>query len=117
MEGSDSKADFEDKKTTFFSTESVAPCDMNDPDKNYFNDKFQEIDSQYFSFQNFKIFSRQFKEKAFSICHVNIRSLSKDIDKLKEFLAYLNGSFSVVVLTETWCDKTANKNSHLEIPN
>ena len=33
MEGSNSKADFEDKMTTFFSTESVAPCDMNDPDK------------------------------------------------------------------------------------
>ena len=39
MEGSNSKGNFEDKKTTFFSTESVTPCNMNDPDKNYFNDK------------------------------------------------------------------------------
>ena len=61
MEGSNSKADFEDKRTTFFSTESVAPCDMNDLDKNYFNDKLEEIDSPYFSFGNFKIFSRQLK--------------------------------------------------------
>ena len=53
----------------FFSTKSVAPCDMNDPDKDYFNDKLQEIDSPYFSFENFKIFSRQLKEKAFSNCH------------------------------------------------
>ena len=58
MKGSNSKADFEDKRTTFFSTESVEPCDMNDLDKNYFNDKLQEIDSPYFSFENFKIFSR-----------------------------------------------------------
>ena len=43
MEGSNSKPDFEDKKTTFFSTESVAPYDMNDPGKNYFNDKLQDI--------------------------------------------------------------------------
>ena len=117
MEGSNSKADFEDKKTTFFSNESVASCDMNDPDKNYFNDKLQEIDSPCFSFENFKVFSRQLKEKAFSICHLNIRSLSTNIDKLKEFLASLNGSFRVVVVTETWCDETANKNSLLEIPN
>ena len=38
---------------------------------------------------NFKIFSRQLKEKAFFICHLNIRSLSKNIDKLKEILAFL----------------------------
>ena len=90
---------------------------MNDPDKNYFNDKLQEIDSPYFSLENFKIFSRQLKENVCSICHLNIRSLSKNIDKLKEFLASLNGSFNVVVVTETWCGKTANKNSLLKIPN
>ena len=43
MEGSNSKSDFEDKKTTFFSTQSVAPFDMNDPDKIYFSDELQEI--------------------------------------------------------------------------
>ena len=117
MEGTNSKTDFEDQKTTFFSTESVSSGDMNDPDKNFFNDKLQEIDSPYFSFENFKVFSKQLKDKTFSICHLNIRSLSKNIDKLKEFLASLNGIFSVVVVTETWCDETANKNSLLEIPN
>ena len=54
MEGSNSKADFEDKKTTFFSSDSVSPCDMNDLDKNHCNDKLQEIDSPYFSFDHFK---------------------------------------------------------------
>ena len=72
VEGSNSKADFEDKKITFFLTESVAPCDMNDPDNNYFNDKLQEIDSPYFSFENFKIFSRQLKEKAYFLFPVLI---------------------------------------------
>ena len=85
---------------------------MNDPDQNYFNDKFQETDSPYFSFQNFNIFLRQLTEKAFSICHYNIKSLNKNIDKLKEFLASLNGSFG-----ESWCDRTANKNSRIEVPN
>ena len=58
--------------------------------------KFIEIKFPYFSYKNFKIISRQLKEKAFSICHLNIRSLIKNIDKLKEILAFLNGSFSVV---------------------
>ena len=59
MEGWNSKADFEGKKSTFLSTELVATCDMNDSENNYFNDKLQEIDSPYFLFENFKIFSRQ----------------------------------------------------------
>ena len=61
--------------------------------------KLQEVDSPYFSFENFNTFSRQLEEKSFSIFH--IRSLSKNINKLKEFLAFLNGSFSVVIVTET----------------
>ena len=102
IEGSNGKVDFEDKKIIFFfSIESVVPCDVNDPGKNYFNDKLQDIEFLYFSFKNFKTFSRQLKEKAFSICHLNITNLSKSIDKFKEFLTSLNGRFSVVVVTET----------------
>ena len=58
MESSNCKADLENKKITFFSTESAAPSDMHDPDKNYFSAKLQETDSPYFSFENFKIFAR-----------------------------------------------------------
>ena len=65
MEGSNSKANFEGKKTTSFSTESVTPCNMSDPDKNYFNDKLQETDFPYFSFENFRIFFKTFKRKSF----------------------------------------------------
>ena len=81
---------------------------MNDPDKSYFNDKLQEIDSLYFPLDNFKILSRQLKLKTFSISHLNFKNLSKRIDKLKEFLASLNGSFNAVIVTETWCNKTAS---------
>ena len=105
------------KRSFFFSTESVVPCDVNDPGKNYFNDKLQDIEFLYFSFKNFKTFSRQLKEKAFSNCHLNITNLSKSIDKFKGFLASLNGRFSVVVFTETQCNETGKKNSLLEIPN
>ena len=63
---------------------------MHDSDENYFNDKLQETDSPYFSFENFQIVSTQLKEKAFSISYLTIRSLSKNIDKLKQLLASLN---------------------------
>ena len=66
---------------------------MNDPDKNFFNNKFLETDSPYFFFENFNIFLRQLTEKTFSSCHYNVKSLSKNIDKLKDFLASLNGIF------------------------
>ena len=48
MEGTNSKADFQDQ---FFSPESVASFDMNDPEKNYFNDKLQDTGFPYFSKQ------------------------------------------------------------------
>ena len=89
---------------------------MKDPDKNYFNNKLKEMYSPYLFFKNFKIFSKTVKRKSFFYLQSYIRSLWKNIDKLKEFLASLNGSFIIVVVAETWCDATANK-SLLGIPN
>ena len=79
--------------------------------------KIISIDSPYFCFKHFKIFSKELKEKTLSIYELNIRSLSKNIDKSKEFLDSLNGSFNVAVVTDTRCDETVNKNSLLEIQN
>ena len=39
MKGSNSKVILKTKIPLFFSTEWVVPCDMNDPDKIYLNDK------------------------------------------------------------------------------
>ena len=87
--------------------------DWNNPDKNYFDDKLQEIDSPYFSFESFRISLRQ------HLFHLpsNIKNLSKNIGKLNIFLASFNGHFRIAVVSETWCDKKANKNSILKIPN
>lgn len=92
-------------------------CDINNPDKCYFDGKLQEIDFPYFSFEILMIFSRQLKDKTFSISHLNIRSLSANTDKLRESLASSNGNFNVVVVIVALCNETANKNSLLGIPN
>ena len=44
---------FEYFESNFFSFESVLSSDSTDPDKNFFNNKLQQIDSPYFSVENF----------------------------------------------------------------
>ena len=46
---------------------------------------------------------------------LKIKSLNKNIDKLREFLASLDGKISVILLTESWCDETGNGNSLLRL--
>ena len=101
----------------FFSFESILESDYNDPAINFFNNKLQEIDSPYFSVENFETVSDQLNGDKFSILHLNVRSLNKSIDNLRDFLTSLKGKFSVTVLTESWCDETANKNSLFDLEN
>ena len=89
-------------ESKLFSFQSILSSDNNDPDKNFLNDKLQEI------FLN---------RNNFSLLHLNIRSLNKSIDDFREFLASFKGSFSVIVLTKSWCDETAINNSLLNLEN
>ncbi len=41
-------------------------------------------------------------KSSISLLHVNIRSLHKNIDKLKFLLNSINYKFSVIALSETW---------------
>ena len=106
-----------DSKKKIFSLESVLSTDKTDPDKNFFDDKRQQIDSLYFSVENFIAISEQLNKDNFSILHLNIGSLNANIDNFREFLGSLNGNFSVIVLTESWYDETANENFLLSLDN
>ena len=67
--------------------------------------------------EEFVSFPRNLSEN-FSIIHLNIRSLHKNIDKFKDFLNDIKGKFSVNVLSETWIDDDkADLNSLFHIPN
>ena len=61
--------------------------------------------------------SEQLNKNNVFILHLNISSLTANIDNFREFLESLNGNFSVTVLRESWCDKTANENSLLNLDN
>ena len=108
---------FENFESIFFSFESVLSSGKTGPDKNVFNDKLQQIDSPYFSLEHVIGISEQLNEENFSIPTLNIRSLNANIDNFREILESLNGNFSVIVLTEPWCDETANENSLLSLDN
>ena len=90
----------------------------NDPDINFFNDKSETVDSPYFSVDEFNSLSEKLLQNSFSILHINIRSLLKNFEKLREYLSPVKRDFSVVVLTETWCnDNKTAQNSILQLPN
>ena len=91
---------FKNFESDFFSFELVLSSDKTDPDKNFFNDKLQQIDSPYFSVENFIAISEQLNKDNFSILHLNIRSLNAKIDNFREFLGSLNENFSAIVLTD-----------------
>ena len=90
---------FEIFESNFFSFESVLSSDNTDLDKNFFNNKLRQIDSPYFSIENFIAISKQVNKDDLSILHLNIKSLDANIDNFRDFLASLNGNFSVIVLT------------------
>ena len=79
--------------------------------------KINSFESTYYTHEEFVSFCSNLSEN-FSITHLNIRSLHKNIDKLKDFLNDIKGKFSVIVLSETWIDDDkADLNSLFHIPN
>ena len=85
---------FENFESNFFSLESVLSSDKTDPEKNFFNGKLQQIDSPYFSVQNFIAISEQLNKDNFYILHLNLRSLNAIIDNFREFLGPILGRHS-----------------------
>ena len=67
---------FENFESNFFSFQSVLSSDNTHPDKNFINNKLQQIDSRYFSVENFIIICEQLNKDDFSVLHLNIRSLN-----------------------------------------
>ena len=50
-------------------------------------------------------------KETYLFCTLTLDVYTKVLKKKKDLLTSLNGIFSVIVLTETWCDKLENSNS------
>ena len=113
---SNNHSHFENTKANLFPINSISD-EAYDPDANFFNDKLDEIDSKYYTEDQLIQFPRTLDTKTFSIFHLNIRSLNKNIENLQNLVSGLKDHFKIIVLKETWCGYTATKNSIYQILN
>ena len=78
---------FEKQVFNPFDLQKVLIGEGNDPDINFFNYKSETVDTPYFSVDEFNSLSDKLPKNSFSILHINIRSLNKNFEKLREYLS------------------------------
>lgn len=101
-----------------FKTRDILIDDSNDPDNNFFN-TCDLNETKVYSMSNIDelfVKSNLAKSHLYSVLHLNIRSMSKNFEKLKMFLKSSKNFFQVICLTETWCNNSRLENS-FTLPN
>ena len=76
-----------------FSMEDILLDDNSDPDKQFYNDSGNFYDTPNFSSKKANDFLKQNKDYNFSILHLNIRSVMKNINSHRMLLSQINFSF------------------------
>ena len=83
----------------------------------FFNHHSEAVRLPYYTIDEFSCASKSLLN-SFIILQINIRSMNKNFEKLQEYLNVVKGKFSIIALTETWCnDDRADKNSVWQISN
>ena len=89
-----------------YEEENYLPLNDIDPDLNLYNEMNLHIGSRcsYFLEHSFKskVSSMDIEGNMFSLCHMNIRSMKKNLYKLDAYLDTLDYTFTVIGLSETW---------------
>ena len=75
-----------------------------DPDVNFYQNNVSNVKANYFLMTEVESSLASFDPNAFSVLHLNIRSMKKNFENFKEFLKNLRVSFSAICLSETWCE-------------
>ena len=86
------------------------------PDVNFYQTQISSLDTSCYIPNENKEKLGNFKQKSFSVLHLNIRSMSKNFKSFREFLDSLCFTFSAVCLSETWCQPHETSNPNLQIP-
>jgi len=93
-------------------TDENLPLHDSDPDIQYYqsicNSTLNACDYHLEESFNNMISSIGISTQCFSLFHVNIRSIPKNIFKLENYLSLLKFEWSILGITETWC-KDSNK--------
>ena len=113
-----SEESFENKLFNPFDIQQIMDDEGNDPDLHFFNDHSEAVSSPYYTIDEFSCASNSLLKNSFSILQINIRSMNKNFEKFEECLNVVKGKFSIIALTETWCnDDRADQNSFWQISN
>ena len=109
---------FENKLFNPFDFQQIMADEGNDLDLNYFNNHPEAVILPYYTIDEFSCACNNLLKNSFSILQIKIRSMNKNFEKLHECLNVVKGKFSIIALTETWCnDDRADKNSAWQISN
>ena len=105
---------FESMSFNLFPNNNNFSDNNQDPDVSFFVVNIRSLNTEYFSLPDVKIgFSKFESPDTFSVLHLNIRSLRKNFEDLKELYKTLNLKFSKVCFSETWADDDKLENDSL----
>ena len=106
---------------SYLSDKLFLPFELNDSDRSILSDTDPDLHfyngmSQYVTQCNYYLepyFNEHMANKVaitnsiFSLCHVNIRSIRKNLSELESYLEVLDHEFSIIGLTETWLNDSS----------
>ena len=98
------KSNFECLSFVSFSLQENFMNNECDPDVNFYQNNFSNVEANYFLMTEVKSSLASFDPNAFSVLHLNIRSMKKNFENFKDFLKNLSVSFSAICLSEAWCE-------------
>ena len=88
------------------SENTVSPLYDLDPDINYYQSvsALMGSDCKYFLENDFnlELEKREITDNNFSIIHINIRSLPRNLDVLRHYLSTLRVKFKIIAISESW---------------
>ena len=101
-----------------FDFQYILNNDDNNPDINFFNNKYDAVNSPCFFLAEVPCKVEKLLENSFSVYHINVKSLIKNFDKLLEFLSIMKNKFDIIAISAMWCNgNNININSLYQIPN
>ena len=91
----------------FEMNDRISPLSEIDPDLHFYNSiDFHLSGCNYYNEDNFlKLMGELEKTWSFSLCHVNIRSVKRNLSDFSLYIRCLNYNFCVIGITETWLQK------------
>ena len=108
--------DFENLTFNKFDKENILLNDSFDVDSNFFN-THDFTNTTYFTRETLKAMIKENIDISFSVLNLNIRSLNKNFESVKNLLVEINFCFKVICITESWCSDDPHTNNRYQLPN